>query len=85
MLQLIQIKDNLPEIVWNRNFSSQINTIKIGDVINDGLNEIILGADDSTMKILNSEGDLITEIKSEDGRPLSLLIEDIDGDNANEI
>jgi len=85
MLQLIQIKDNLPEIVWNRNFSSQINTIKIGDVTNDGLNEIILGTDDSTMKILNSEGDLITEIKSEDGRPLSLLIEDIDGDNANEI
>jgi WD40 repeat protein len=85
MLQLIQIKNNLPEIVWNRNFSSQINTIKIGDVTNDGLNEIILGTDDSTMKILNSEGELLKEIELEDGRPLTLLIEDIDGDKAKEI
>ena len=85
MLQLIQIKDDLPEIVWNSNFSSQINTIKIGDVTNDGLNEIVLGTDDSTINILNSEGELIKEIKLEEGRPLTLLIEDIDGDNAKEI
>lgn len=84
-LQLIRIKNNFPEIVWNRNFSSQINTIKIGDVINDGLNEIILGTDDSTIEILNSEGDHITEIKVEEGRPISLLIADIDGDKALEI
>lgn len=85
MLQLIRFKDYQPEIVWNKNFSSQINTIKIGDVINDGLNEIILGNDDSTMKILNSEGELLKEIEMEEGRPLTLLIEDIDGDKANEI
>ena len=85
MLQLIQIKDDLPEIVWNSNFSSQINTIKIGDVTNDGLNEIVLGTDDSTIKILNSEGELIKEIELEEGRPLTLLIEDIDGDKAKEI
>ncbi len=85
MLQLIRFKDYQPEIVWNKNFSSQINTIKIGDVINDGLNEIILGNDDSTMKILNSEGELLKEIELEEGRPLTLLIEDIDGDKANEI
>ena len=84
-LQLIRIKNNFLEIVWNRNFSSQINTIKIGDVINNGLNEIILGTDDSTIEILNSEGDHIKEIKVEEGRPISLLIADIDGDKALEI
>jgi len=85
LLQLIQVKNNFPEIVWNRNFSSQINTIKIGDVTNDGLNEILLGTDDSTIKILNSEGELVKEIDVEEGRPITLLIEDIDGDNAKEI
>ncbi|MHA2281575.1 MAG: WD40 repeat domain-containing protein [Promethearchaeota archaeon] len=85
LLQLIQIKNNFPEIVWNKYFSSQVNTIKIGDVTNDGLNEILLGTDDSTIKILNSEGELVKEINSEEGRPISLLIEDIDGDKAKEI
>jgi len=85
LLQLIQVKNNFPEIVWNRNFSSQINAIKIGDVTNDGLNEILLGTDDSTIKILNSEGELVKEIDVEEGRPITLLIEDIDGDNAKEI
>ncbi|MCK4285969.1 MAG: hypothetical protein KAX18_07190, partial [Candidatus Lokiarchaeota archaeon] len=85
LLQLIRIKNDFAEIVWNRNFSSQINTIKVGDVINDGLNEIILGTDDSTIEILNSEGDHIKEIKVEEGRPISLLIADIDGDKALEI
>jgi hypothetical protein len=85
LLQLIQIKNNFPDIVWNKYFSSQINAIKIGDVTNDGLNEIILGTDDSTIKILSSEGDLVKEINVEEGRPITLLIEDIDGDKAKEI
>ena len=71
--------------MWNRNFSSQINAIKIGDVTNDGLNEILLGTDDSTIKILNSEGEIVKEIEIEEGRPITLLIEDIDGDKAKEI
>jgi len=85
LLQLIQVKNNFPEIVWNRNFTSQINTIKIGDVTNDGLNEILLGTDDSSIQILNSEGELVKELKIEEGRPISLLVEDIDGDKAKEI
>ncbi len=85
VLQLIHIKNNFPEILWNRNFSSQINTIQVGDVTNDGLNEIILGTDDSTIKILNSEGEHVKEIKVEEGRPISVLIADIDGDKALEI
>jgi len=85
LLQLVQIKDGFPDILWNKKFTTQVNTIKIGDVTNDGLNEIILSTDDSTIKILTSEGELVKEIKIEEGRPLSLLIEDIDGDNAKEI
>ncbi|MHA2128466.1 MAG: hypothetical protein ACW99L_00710 [Promethearchaeota archaeon] len=84
-LQLIQIKEEFPDIIWNWSFASQINDIQIGDVTNDGLNEIVICTDDSTIKILNSEGGVLNEIKSEEGRPLSLLIEDIDGDNAKEI
>jgi hypothetical protein len=84
-VQLIQIHDEVPDIIWDQKFNSQINDIKIGDVTNDGLNEILLGTDDSTIKILSSEGDVLKEIKSEESRPLSLLIEDIDGDNAKEI
>lgn len=85
IVQLIQFESNMPDIIWQRNFNSQINDIKVGDVTNDGLNEIILSTDDAKIKILNSEGELIKEIDTEEGRPLSLLIEDIDGDNAKEI
>lgn len=85
LIQLIQFGDKLPDILWQRNFNTQINDIEVGDVTNDGLNEIILSTDDATIKILNSEGEIITEIETEEGRPLSLLIEDIDGDNAKEI
>ncbi|MFX1303064.1 MAG: hypothetical protein ACFFBV_04585 [Promethearchaeota archaeon] len=85
VVQLVQFEDKMPDIIWQRDFKFQINDIKIGDVINNGFHEILLSTDDSTIKILNSEGDLIKEINTEEGRPLSLLIEDIDGDNANEI
>ncbi|MFW9895632.1 MAG: WD40 repeat domain-containing protein [Candidatus Thorarchaeota archaeon] len=85
LLQVIQVKNNFPEVVWNKNLDSQINTIKVGDVTNDGWNEIIVGTDDSTIKILNSGGELIKEIATEEGRPISLLVEDIDGDKAKEI
>ncbi|MFW9823029.1 MAG: hypothetical protein ACFFE4_08850, partial [Candidatus Thorarchaeota archaeon] len=84
-VQLIQIQDGAPDIVWDQKFNSRINDIKIGDVTNDGLNEILLSTDDSTIKILSSFGEVLKEIESEEGRPLSLLIEDIDGDNAKEI
>lgn len=85
VVQLVQFEDKMPDIIWQRDFKFQINDIKIGDVINNGFHEILLSTDDSTIKILNSEGELIKEINTEEGRPLSLLIEDIDGDNANEI
>ncbi|MHA2397734.1 MAG: hypothetical protein ACXADU_02440 [Promethearchaeota archaeon] len=85
IVQLIQYKAGAPDIVWNQNFNSQVNAIKIGDVTNDGLNEIVLSTDDSSIKVLSAEGVLLREIESEEGRPLSLIIEDIDGDNAREI
>jgi WD40 repeat protein len=85
LVQLIQIQDSILDIVWQRNFHAQINDIKVGDVTNDGFNEILLSTDDSFIKILSSEGELIKEINIDEGRPLSLLIEDIDGDNAKEI
>ncbi|MFX1410768.1 MAG: hypothetical protein ACFFA6_10465 [Promethearchaeota archaeon] len=85
LLQLIQIQNDVPDIIWQKDFQSQINDIKIGDVTNNGLNEIILSTDDSTIKILSSSGEILKEIVSEEARPLSLLIEDIDGDNAREI
>ncbi|MFX1467955.1 MAG: hypothetical protein ACFFB8_04775 [Promethearchaeota archaeon] len=85
LVQLIRFKEGLPEIIWQNDFLTQINDIKIGDITNDGLNEILLSTNDSTIKILNAEGEKIKEILIEDGRPLSLLVEDVDGDNANEI
>ena len=84
-VQLIQIQEGNPDIIWQKDFHSQINDIQVGDVTNDGFNEIILSTDDSNIKVLNSEGELLKEIPIEEGRPLSLLIEDIDGDNAKEI
>ncbi|MFW9877913.1 MAG: hypothetical protein ACFFG0_32935 [Candidatus Thorarchaeota archaeon] len=85
LCQLIQFQDNILDILWQNNFNTQINDIKVGDVTNNGFNEILLSTDDSFIKILNSEGELIKEINTEEGRPISLLIEDIDGDNAKEI
>jgi WD40 repeat protein len=85
LVQLVQFQDNMLDIVWQKNFHTQINDIKVGDVTNDGLNEILLSTDDSFVRILNSEGESIKEINTEEGRPISLLIEDIDGDNAKEI
>lgn len=85
LVQLIQLQDEMPDILWERNFNTQINDIKVGDVTNDGFNEIVLSTDDSTIKILDSQGEPIKEISTDEGRPLSLLIEDIDGDNAKEI
>ena len=67
MLQLIQIKDEFPDIIWNWSFASQINDIEIGDVTNNGLNEVIISTDDSTIKVLDGEGRVLNEIKSEDG------------------
>ena len=85
LLQFIQVEDDKPNIVWQQNIFSQINDIKIGDVTNDGYNEIIVSADDSYLKILNSEGQKLCYIFIEDSRPISVLIDDIDGDNADEI
>lgn len=98
ILQLIQINDNKPDIIWQQNVYSQINDIKVGDVTNDGFNEIIVAADDSYIKIYDSSGNRIRFLKIPKdhsrfkksrlkslNRAKSLLIEDIDGDNANEI
>jgi WD40 repeat protein len=85
LVQLIQFQNEMLDIIWQKDFAAQINDIKIGDVTNDGFNEILVSTDDSFIKILNSEGELIKEINTEEGRPISLLIEDIDGDNAKEI
>ncbi|MFX0039393.1 MAG: hypothetical protein ACFFAB_08685 [Candidatus Heimdallarchaeota archaeon] len=85
LVQLIQFQDKMLEIIWQKNFNTQINDIKVGDVTNDGLNEILISTDDSLINVLNSEGELIEEINTEEGRPITLLIEDIDGDNAKEI
>ena len=84
-LQLIQFKENKPDIVWQRDLGSQINTIEVGDVSNDGYHEIVVGTDDSFIKILNSEGEELKAIKIEESRPISLKIIDIDADNAREI
>jgi WD40 repeat protein len=84
-LQLIQFEDEQPDIIWQKNFGFQINVIAIGDVTNDGYHEIIIGTDDSKLIILNSEGEALISIEIEDGRPISIRLDDIDGDNANEI
>jgi WD40 repeat protein len=85
MLQLIEFNENKPDIVWQKEFGSQINTIEVGDVSNDGYHEIVVGTDDSFVKIFNSSGVELKAIKIEESRPISLKIIDIDGDNAKEI
>lgn len=84
-LQLIQFEEEKPDIIWQKGFGFQINVITIGDVTNDGYHEIIIGTDDSKLIVLNSEGEILTSIEIEDGRPISIRLDDIDGDNANEI
>lgn len=85
LLQLIQFKEKKPDIVWQIDLKSQINTIEIGDVTNDGYYEIVVGTDDSFVRIFNSEGEELKAIKIEESRPISLKILDIDADNAKEI
>lgn len=84
-LQLIQVKNLKPDILWEKHFGSQINAIDIGDVTNNGNNDIVIGTDDSLITVLNADGEILTTIEIEEGRPISLKIVDIDGDNANEI
>jgi hypothetical protein len=85
MLQLIQFKEGKPDIIWQKDLGSQINTIEVGDVKNDGFNEIVVGTDASQLIIFNSEGDELKSITLEEGRPISLKLVDVDGDNAKEI
>jgi WD40 repeat protein len=85
MLQLIEFKENKPDIVWQKELGSQINTIEVGDVSNNGYHEIVVGTDDSFVKVFNSSGEELKTIKIEDSRPISLKIIDIDGDSAKEI
>ena len=84
-LQLIQIKDSKPDVLWEKHLRSQINAIDIGDVTNNGFNDVIAGTDESEIIILNADGEELNMIKIEEGRPISLKVADIDGDNANEI
>ena len=85
MLQMIQIKDETPDIIWQQEFKSQINAIDIGDVVNNGYNDIIVGTDDSKIRIYNADGEELKTIEIEGGRPISIRVADIDGDNAKEI
>jgi hypothetical protein len=85
LLQLIQIKDNKPDVLWDRNVYAPINAIKIGDVTNDGENEIIVATEDGFVKIFDAIGSRIKYIQIEESRPVSIIIDDIDGDNSNEI
>lgn len=85
LLQLLHIEDENLRIFWHDYLGSKINDIKIGDVNNNGFNEIITCSDDSKIRIYNSEGKVLSSIIIPETRPLSLLVNDIDGDNANEI
>jgi hypothetical protein len=85
IVQLIRFIDQLPDIIWQKDFKAQINDIKVGDVTNDGFNEILISTDNSVIKVLDSTGESIKDIQIEESRPLALLVEDIDGDNAKEI
>jgi hypothetical protein len=85
ILQLVKYNDDGLSILWQKNLGVRINDIKIGDVTNDGKNEIIVASDESYLKILNPDGYRLKYIKIKEGRPLCVLIHDIDGDNSNEI
>ncbi|TXT63115.1 MAG: hypothetical protein BAJALOKI3v1_430011 [Promethearchaeota archaeon] len=85
LLQLIHIEDQNLKILWHRDLDSKINDLSIADINHDGTNEIITCSDDSNIRVFNSEGVLLTCLHISESRPLSLLIDDIDGDNANEL
>ena len=95
VLQLIileqKTRELMPNILWQRYLQTRINIIAIGDVTNDGFNDIVVSTNDSFIKILNSEAKNIKYIRVYNGksislsRPLAIKIEDIDGDNSNEI
>lgn len=95
ILQFIQVitKNNKQyiDIIWQRDVKTQINAMSIGDVTNSGYNEIVIGTNDSYLKILDGNGDNVRYIKVDNGksvsssRPLAILIDDIDGDNSKEM
>ncbi|MBD3213975.1 MAG: hypothetical protein GF311_15300 [Candidatus Lokiarchaeota archaeon] len=85
LLQLIHIEDQNLKILWHRDLDGKLNDIYVADINHDGFNEIITCSDDSNIRVFNSEGDLLTCLHITESRPLSLLIDDIDGDNANEL
>ncbi len=94
-LQLLTIekkkKGFLPNIIWQRDLEEMINVITVGDVTNDGFNDIVVSTNDSFIKILDAEGNNIRYIRVFNGksislsRPLAIIVDDIDGDNAKEI
>lgn len=95
LLQFIQVitkgEKVLLDIIWQRDFNSAINFIAVGDVANDADNEIVIATNDSYIKILDSEGNSLKYIRVyndksiSSSRPLAVILDDIDGDNANEI
>ncbi|MHA1281133.1 MAG: hypothetical protein ACTSQP_01400 [Promethearchaeota archaeon] len=84
-LEFIVFNKDKPNILWQKDLNSQINTIVIGDVLNNGYNEIIVGTNDYHIKILDCEGYKLKYINLFNSRPLALLVDDIDGNGANEI
>ncbi len=85
LLQLVQVDNNIPNIIWEINLNAQINVIKVGDLTKDGHNEIVVGTTDGLISVIDGGGKKIKEIKMKDTFPLSVLIEDIDGDNSSEL
>ncbi|MFX1396260.1 MAG: FG-GAP repeat domain-containing protein [Promethearchaeota archaeon] len=85
LIQFVQIIEGSPQILWQSYLFSQINDIKVGDVNNDGISEVVVCTDDSYVKILDGNGIKLSYIHTTESRPVSLLIEDIDRDNALEI
>jgi hypothetical protein len=85
ILQLLYLGNNDLDLLWQKDLSHRINDISIADVTNNGYNEIIVACDDSHIKILNSSGDRLLFIKTTDGRPLTLCVDDIDNDGAEEL
>jgi len=85
LLQLLYLENKDLEILWQKDLSHRINDIIVADVTNDGYNEIIVACDDYHVKILNSSGDQLLYIKTTEGRPLTLCVDDIDDDGAQEL
>jgi hypothetical protein len=85
ILQLVHVKDNDLEILWQNDLKTKINDIKVADITNNGYNEIIIACDDSKLRILDSSGEKMKSIKTKEGRPLTLCVDDIDDDGAQEL